>query len=62
MSGYQAIPFNDIAALEKAFQDKNVAAFLFEPIQGEAGVVVPDEGYYKKCKNSLYRIQCIDGG
>ncbi|GAB2819753.1 ornithine aminotransferase [Ferruginibacter profundus] len=50
MSGYQAIPFNDTAALEKAFQDKNVAAFLFEPIQGEAGVVVPDEGYYKKIR------------
>jgi len=50
MPGYQAIPFNDLAALEKAFQDKNVAAFLFEPIQGEAGVVVPDEGYYKKIR------------
>jgi ornithine--oxo-acid transaminase len=50
MPGYQAIPFNDTAALEKSFQDKNVAAFLFEPIQGEAGVVVPDEGYYKKIR------------
>ena len=48
--GYKAIPFNNLAALEKAFQDKNVAAFLFEPIQGEAGVVVPDEGYYKKIR------------
>ena len=45
--GYEAIPHNNLAALEKAFQDKNVAAFLFEPIQGEAGVVVPDEGYFK---------------
>ena len=45
MPGYESIPHNDLAALEKAFQDKNVAAFLFEPIQGEAGVVVPDEGY-----------------
>lgn len=44
--GYESIPHNDLAALEKAFQDKNVAAFLFEPIQGEAGVVVPDEGYF----------------
>jgi len=50
MGGYQAIPFNDVAALEKTLQDKNVAAFLFEPIQGEAGVVVPDEGYYKKIR------------
>lgn len=45
--GFEVIPFNDLAALEKALQDKNVCAFLFEPIQGEAGVVVPDEGYYK---------------
>jgi ornithine--oxo-acid transaminase len=50
MPGYQSIPYNDTAALEKSFQDKNVAAFLFEPIQGEAGVVVPDEGYYKKIR------------
>ena len=50
MPGYIAIPFNDLAALEKTFQDKNVAAFLFEPVQGEAGVVVPDEGYYKKIR------------
>ncbi len=46
LSGFEKIPFNDTVALEKAFQDKNVAAFLFEPIQGEAGVVVPDDGYY----------------
>jgi len=50
MPGYEAIPFNDLAALETAFQDKNVAAFLFEPVQGEAGVVVPDDGYYKKIR------------
>lgn len=50
MPGYVAIPFNDTAALEKEMQDKNVVAFLFEPIQGEAGVVVPDEGYYKKIR------------
>lgn len=45
MPGFEAIPFNNLQALEKALQDKNVAAFLFEPIQGEAGVLVPDEGY-----------------
>lgn len=45
--GFEVIPFNDLPALEKALQDKNVCAFLFEPIQGEAGVVVPDDGYYK---------------
>ncbi len=47
VSGYESIPHNDLPALEKAFQDENVAAFLFEPIQGEAGVVVPDDGYFK---------------
>lgn len=50
MAGFEAIPFNDIPALEKAFQDNNVAAFLFEPIQGEAGVIVPDEGYYRSIR------------
>ena len=45
--GFEVIPFNDLPALEKALQDKNVCGFLFEPIQGEAGVVVPDDGYYK---------------
>ncbi len=50
LPGFENIPFNDTVALEKAFQDKNVAAFLFEPIQGEAGVCVPDDGYYKKVR------------
>lgn len=45
--GFEVIPYNNLPALEKALQDKNVCAFLFEPIQGEAGVVVPDDGYYK---------------
>ncbi len=47
LPGFQVIPYNDLAALEAALQDKDTAAFLFEPIQGEAGVVVPDHGYYK---------------
>ncbi len=47
--GYVSIPYNDTAALEAALKDKNVCAFLVEPIQGEAGVVVPDEGYLAKC-------------
>jgi ornithine--oxo-acid transaminase len=50
LPGFEKIPFNDTIALEKAFQDINVAAFLFEPIQGEAGVVVPDIGYYTKVR------------
>jgi ornithine--oxo-acid transaminase len=45
MPGFEIIPYNDLAALEKSFQDKNVAAFMFEPIQGEAGVIVPNDGY-----------------
>jgi ornithine--oxo-acid transaminase len=47
VSGYISIPHNNLPALEKALQDEHVAAFLFEPIQGEAGVVVPDAGYFK---------------
>ncbi len=46
--GFVRIPYNDIAALEKELQDPCVAGFLVEPIQGEAGVFVPDEGYLKK--------------
>ncbi|MCE3282010.1 MAG: rocD [Chitinophagaceae bacterium] len=45
MPGFEIVPYNDLAALEKAFQDTNVAAYMVEPIQGEAGVVVPDFGY-----------------
>jgi len=50
MPGFVSIPYNDVNALENALQDKNVAGFLVEPIQGEAGVVVPDEGYLAKTK------------
>lgn len=46
MPGYITVPYNDLQALEAAFQaDPNIAGFMFEPIQGEAGVVVPHEGY-----------------
>lgn len=48
MPGYEVIPYNDLGALEKALEDPNVAGFMVEPIQGEAGVVVPDEGYLSK--------------
>ena len=46
--GFIRIPYNDIPALEKALEDPHVAGFLVEPIQGEAGVYVPDEGYLRK--------------
>jgi ornithine--oxo-acid transaminase len=60
MPGYVIIPYNDLEALENALKDKTVAGFMLEPIQGEAGVVVPSEGYLSKsfdlCKrnNVLY--------
>ena len=50
MPGFISIPYNDINALEKAFDDKDIAGFLVEPIQGEAGVLVPDDGYLSKAK------------
>jgi ornithine--oxo-acid transaminase len=46
--GFIIIPYNDLKALENALRDPDVAGFLVEPIQGEAGVYVPDEGYLKK--------------
>lgn len=54
MPGYKIVPYNDLPALEEALQDPTVAGFMVEPIQGEAGVVVPDDHYlpgaYKLCK------------
>lgn len=58
--GFVIVPYNDIPALEKALEDPNVAGFLVEPIQGEAGVYVPEDGYLKasfdlcKKKNVLF--------
>ncbi|MDP4191334.1 MAG: ornithine--oxo-acid transaminase [Bacteroidota bacterium] len=46
--GFITVPYNDINSLERALQDPDVAGFLVEPIQGEAGVFVPDEGYLRK--------------
>ncbi len=47
--GFITIPYNDTQALEEALKDKNVAGFLVEPVQGERGVMIPDDGYLKKC-------------
>ncbi len=47
MPGFGIVPYNDLQALENALADSNVAAFMVEPIQGEAGVVIPTEGYLK---------------
>ena len=46
--GFVTVPYSDVDALEEALQDPHVAGFLIEPIQGEAGVYVPDDGYLKK--------------
>lgn len=60
LPGLIVVPYNDIPALEEALQDPNVAGFIVEPIQGEAGVMVPDESYlpaaYKLCQenNALF--------
>ena len=50
MPGFILIPFNDIETLAEALKDNEVAGFLVEPIQGEAGVIVPDDGYLSKAK------------
>ncbi len=56
MPGFEIIPYNDLSSLNNALKDENVAGFMVEPIQGEAGVVVPDEGYlneaYNLCKEN----------
>lgn len=56
MPGYEIIPYNDLNALKSSLKDPNVAAFMVEPIQGEAGVVVPDDNYlldaFNLCKKN----------
>jgi len=62
MPGLEVIPYNDLGALEQAVQDPTVAAYLVEPIQGEAGVMVPDEGYLREaaqiCRSNNVLLIC----
>ncbi|MDX1684809.1 MAG: ornithine--oxo-acid transaminase [Saprospiraceae bacterium] len=68
MPGFEVIPYDDLQALGKALEDPNVAGFMVEPIQGEAGVVVPQEGYlstaFEMCreKNVLFIADEIQTG
>lgn len=48
MPGFELVPYNDLEKLEKIVSENNIAGFMVEPVQGEAGVVVPDEGYLRK--------------
>jgi len=61
MPGYDLIPYNNLEALEKELQDFNVCAFMVEPIQGEAGVIVPDAGYLEGVRKlcNKYNVLCI---
>ncbi|MEU6461184.1 ornithine--oxo-acid transaminase [Streptomyces sp. NPDC046976] len=56
--GFTIVPYNDLAALEEAV-DENTAAVLIEPIQGEAGVVIPDEGYLTGVRELTRRKGCL---
>jgi ornithine--oxo-acid transaminase len=62
LPGFETIPYNDLSALEKALQDPRAAGFIVEPIQGEAGVVVPADGYLHQaaalCKSNNVLLIC----
>ncbi|MBS2097665.1 ornithine--oxo-acid transaminase [Carboxylicivirga linearis] len=66
--GFVTVPYNDLEALEKELEDPNIAGFLVEPIQGEAGVFVPDNGFLKKAhemckaKNVLFMADEVQTG
>ena len=55
-AGFEVIPYDDVGALQRALEaDQNIAAFMVEPIQGEAGVVVPEDGYLRRCQELLHK-------
>ena len=58
--GFQMIPYNDLDALEKVLKSNpNIVAFMVEPIQGEAGVIIPDKGYLSKAQKLLKKYNCL---
>jgi ornithine--oxo-acid transaminase len=57
--GFVVIPYNDVPALAKALEDPHIAGFLVEPIQGEAGVVVPEDGYLRAAKKHCREAQVL---
>ena len=60
MPGFQLIPYNDLDALEKALEaNPDIAGFMVEPIQGEAGVVVPEDGYLKKAQELCHKHKAL---
>lgn len=59
MPGFHLVPYNDLAALEEKLKDPTVCAFMVEPIQGEAGVVVPDEGYLTGVRDLCTKYNCL---
>lgn len=60
MPGFQLIPYNDLEALEKALEaNPDIAGFMVEPIQGEAGVVVPEDGYLKKAQELCHKHKAL---
>ena len=59
MPGYDLIPYNNLDALEQELKDPNVCAFMVEPIQGEAGVIVPDEGYLAGIRALCYKYNVL---
>lgn len=59
MPGFELIPYNDSNALEEKLRDPNVCAFMVEPIQGEAGVIVPDPGYLSRVRELCTKYNCL---
>jgi ornithine--oxo-acid transaminase len=59
MPGFERVPYNDLQALEQVLKNPHVAAFMVEPIQGEAGVVVPDEDYLKGVRDLCNRYHVL---